>query len=85
MNLLVSIIFSTILGCILLLVSPVYGGLIAFGIVAGCLFRGLFLLNEINKKLTKSSRKTDYVYASLKSKREENEDDSKGNYVNFEG
>ncbi|MHC0037784.1 hypothetical protein [Pseudoneobacillus sp. C159] len=49
--LLLSIILSTILGYLLLLMGPLIGGFIAFGIVVGCLFRGVYLLNEIRKTL----------------------------------
>lgn len=31
--------------------GPVLGGIIAFAIVVGCLFRGLYLLNSINNRL----------------------------------
>nr|WP_245948513.1 hypothetical protein [Falsibacillus pallidus] len=74
MNLLVLIILGTILGYLLILMGPFFGALIAFGIVVGCLFRGLILLNEINNKLSKSSRKTDNVYALLKFSKEAKKD-----------
>ncbi|HYK75212.1 MAG TPA: hypothetical protein VEV44_19115 [Pseudoneobacillus sp.] len=61
MYLLVSIILSTILGYLLLLMGPIVGGFIAFGIVAGCLFRGLYLLNDISKRLEIVAPKTDKV------------------------
>ena len=53
MNLLSSIVLATILGFLLLLLGPIGGGLIAFGIVLGCLIRGLYLLNDISKRFSK--------------------------------
>ncbi|WP_163103528.1 hypothetical protein [Peribacillus alkalitolerans] len=52
MYLLLSIILCSFLGYILLLMGPLVGGIVAFGIIVGCIFRGLFLLNEINKKIS---------------------------------
>ncbi|KAA0563493.1 hypothetical protein F0342_11770 [Bacillus sp. CH30_1T] len=49
MYLFLSIILSTVLGLILWTMGPVFGGLVAFGIVVGSIFRGLYLLNEIHK------------------------------------
>lgn len=40
-----------ILGYALLMMGPLIGGLIAFGIVVGSLFRGVYLLNDIHKRL----------------------------------
>ncbi|MCM3618411.1 hypothetical protein M3936_12545 [Sutcliffiella horikoshii] len=61
MYLLLSIILSIILGYALLMMGPLVGGLLAFGIVAGTLFRGLYLLNEIHKRITKDEPKPDAV------------------------
>lgn len=33
------------------MLGAIVGGIIAFGIVGGCLFRGQYLLKEIHKKL----------------------------------
>lgn len=51
MYLLLSIVLSTILGLVLLFLGTYLAGIIAFGIVVGCLFRGLYLLNEIRNGL----------------------------------
>ncbi|GEN83671.1 hypothetical protein SLU01_19830 [Sporosarcina luteola] len=60
MYLIISIILSVILGYLLLLFTgPLVGGLLAFGIVAGSLFRGLYLLNDIHKRLSKDEPKLD--------------------------
>lgn len=56
MKLVVSIIFSAILGFLLLMMGPLVGGIIAFGIVVGCLFRGLSLLYELNEKADRIMR-----------------------------
>lgn len=56
MILVVSIIFSAILGFLLLMMGPLVGGIIAFGIVVGCLFRGLSLLYELNEKADRIMR-----------------------------
>jgi hypothetical protein len=40
-----------ILGYILLMLGPLAGGVIAFGLVMGTLFRGLYVLNDIHKRL----------------------------------
>ncbi|MFD1739480.1 hypothetical protein ACFSCX_23645 [Bacillus salitolerans] len=61
MYLLLSIILSTLLGYLLIVIHPLVGGVIAFGIIAGVLFRGLYLLNSINNRLVKSYPKTDKV------------------------
>ncbi|KYD05479.1 hypothetical protein B5V88_04335 [Heyndrickxia sporothermodurans] len=46
------ILISTLLGYGLFALGPLLGGFIAFGIVAGCIFRGLALLKELNEKLS---------------------------------
>lgn len=61
MKLGISIFVATILGYILLMLGPLFGGLLAFGVVAGCLFRGIYMLNEMNKKLKKIVPDTDKV------------------------
>lgn len=52
MYLLISIVLSTILGCVLMVLGPIGGGVVAFGIIVGCLFRGLYLLNKIFQKIS---------------------------------
>lgn len=59
--LLLSIIISVVLGYVLLMMGPLVGGLIAFGIIAGCLFRGLYLLHDIHKMISIKSSKKDKV------------------------
>ncbi len=61
MNLLLSIVLSAILGYILLMMGPIVGGILAFGIVVGCLFRGVYLLNEIHKANLSKSIKEDHA------------------------
>jgi large-conductance mechanosensitive channel len=61
MNLIVSIVFAIILGVILMMLGPIIGGVLAFGILAGCLFRGVSLLNNINKRLNHIVPETDKV------------------------
>ncbi|GAE26797.1 hypothetical protein JCM9140_2898 [Halalkalibacter wakoensis JCM 9140] len=63
MYLLVSIILSVI-GCsiLLMLLGPLLGGIIAFGIVAGCVFRGFFLLLDIHKHLVPEKNKVQDAY-----------------------
>lgn len=56
-----SIVLSAIGGLVLFMLGPLVGGIIAFGIVIGCLFRGLYLLNEIHKKIVINSPKKDQV------------------------
>jgi hypothetical protein len=79
MYLLLSIFLSGILGVILFMMGPYTAGLIAFAIVVGCLFRGVYLLHELNKRLTTLVPKKDKVkeayenYLKEKEKREENE------------
>jgi len=52
MYLFVSIILSLILAYVLFIFGP-YGAVIGIGIVLGCLFRGLYLLHDIHRKITK--------------------------------
>lgn len=53
MYLVLSIILASLLGFGLLMAGPFVGGVIAFGILAGCLFRGLYLLSDIHRRLVK--------------------------------
>lgn len=60
MYLFLSILLSTILGFILLMIGPPQvGGVIAFGIIVGSIFRGLYLLNNLNKSILKILSKYD--------------------------
>ncbi|WLR54737.1 hypothetical protein LC048_20385 [Mesobacillus subterraneus] len=51
MYLFLSILLSVILGYLLFAMGPIVGGIAAFGIIAGSLFRGIYLLNDIRKRL----------------------------------
>jgi hypothetical protein len=59
--LILSIVLSTILGFLLLMTGPLIGGVLAFGIVVGCLFRGLYILNDLSKRLSEVAPKTNKV------------------------
>ncbi|MFC4323309.1 hypothetical protein [Litchfieldia salsa] len=61
MYLLISIILSAILGFVLLMMGPLVGGIVAFGIVVGCILRGLYLLNDLHKRISNISAKEDIV------------------------
>jgi hypothetical protein len=61
MYLLLSMVLSVILGFVLLMMGPHVAGIIAFGIVVGCLFRGLYLLNDIHKRILSISPNKDKV------------------------
>ncbi|MDG5471462.1 hypothetical protein P6709_06860 [Jeotgalibacillus sp. ET6] len=65
MYLLISIILSIILGFILMMLGPIFGGIAAFGIVVGCIFRGLYLLNSIHKRLTDPDEKIDKLLKNM--------------------
>ena len=65
MYLLLSIVLSAILGYVLLMMGPLVGGIAAFGIVVGCIFRGLYLLNDIHKRILTISPKKDKVQEAL--------------------
>lgn len=71
-HLLFSIVLATILGFILLMLGPLIGGLIAFGIIVGSLFRGLYLLNEIHKRSSVYSSGVDKVPTAYEKHLEEN-------------
>jgi len=51
MYLLLSILLSMVLGYLLFVMGPIVGGIAAFGIIAGSLFRGIYLLNDIRRRL----------------------------------
>ena len=69
-----AIFLSCILGFLLLMLPPLFGGILAFGIVTGALFRGLYLLNEIHKHLVKDEVKRDKVQAAYENYLKERED-----------
>lgn len=71
MYLLISIVLSAILGYILLMMGPLVGGIVAFGIVLGCLFRGLYLLNDIHKRISNITLKEDRAQKALREYLEE--------------
>jgi len=52
MNLAFCIFMAIILGYLFLITGPLVGGLLTFGFVVGLLFRAVYLLNQINQKLT---------------------------------
>ena len=51
MYLFLSILLSVILGYFLFAMGPIVGGILAFGIIAGSLFRGIYLLNDVRKRI----------------------------------
>ena len=61
MYLIISIILSCVLGFLLIMLGPLYGGIIAFGIFTGSMLRGLYLLSDFQKKLLKDDPKRDRV------------------------
>lgn len=53
LKLFLCIFFSGILGlCLLMINPPQIAGVIAFAIIVGCIFRGLYLLQDIHKKIS---------------------------------
>lgn len=62
MYLLLSILLAAILGCLLLMLNPLFAGIIAFGIIAGTLFRAFYMLNKINKTLPRQPDKVTEAY-----------------------
>lgn len=61
MYLIVSIVLATVLGLLLGMMGPLVGGFITFGIIVGCLFRGLYLLSDIRKRLSNEPPNYDKV------------------------
>ncbi|KOS68918.1 hypothetical protein AEA09_10425 [Lysinibacillus contaminans] len=57
MYLLLSIVVGVLLAMILIKMGPLVGGILAFGIFAGCIFRGLYLLSEIQKSVVPAKQK----------------------------
>lgn len=66
MNLFFFMLVSAFLGLLLLAVGPTFGSFFAFVILASCLFRGLYLLNKINDKLSRISNRVDHVPQAVK-------------------
>ncbi|EDL66764.1 hypothetical protein [Bacillus sp. SG-1] len=50
--LIMSIILSALLGFVLMMMGPLAGGILAFAIIAGSIFRGLHVLSEIHQKIS---------------------------------
>lgn len=53
------------------MMGPIVGGVIAFGIVVGCIFRGLYLLNEIHKRISNISPRDVKIQKEYKENLEE--------------
>ncbi|WP_163971176.1 hypothetical protein [Oceanobacillus halotolerans] len=62
MYLALSIVLCTLLGFILFMSGPLVGGFLAFGIVLGCIVRGLYLLQQIYNNLPTQSDKVEQAY-----------------------
>ncbi|SDJ14458.1 hypothetical protein [Salimicrobium halophilum] len=60
---------SMFLGYLILQTGPFWAGIISFGIVAGCIFRGLYLLEKIYKELKDEEEASDPVPHSLENER----------------
>lgn len=78
MYLLLSIILTIILGGVLLMMGPVAGSLLAFAIITGTLFRGLYLLNDIHRRITKDIPKLDPVKEAYENYLKEKEAKAQG-------
>ena len=57
LNWFIAVLIGIVLGIILCFIDPLYGMVIGFGIIAGSLFQALFLLNDIQKRLSMKSSK----------------------------
>lgn len=53
MKLVLSIFLFSLIGYLFVILGPIIGGCLAFGVVVGGLFRGLDDLDNINRKLTR--------------------------------
>ncbi|WP_129688890.1 hypothetical protein [Gottfriedia acidiceleris] len=71
MKLLLSIVLATILGIFLSMIGEV-GIIIGFGILAGTLFRALYLLNDLSKRLVPKSDKVKEAYENYLREKEIN-------------
>ena len=65
LNLLTAIFIGMVLGIIIVFLDSVYGLILGFGIVAGCLFRALYLLEEIHKRVSKGYVKPTRVQKAM--------------------
>ena len=65
LNLLTAILIGLVLGIIIVFLEPVYGLILGFGILAGCLFRVLYLLEEIHKRVSKGYVKPTRVQTAM--------------------
>ena len=65
LNLLTAILIGLVLGTIIVFLEPVYGSILGFGILAGCLFRALYLLEEIYKRVSKGYVKPTRVQTAM--------------------
>ncbi|MGK4044361.1 hypothetical protein AB0Y20_18965 [Heyndrickxia oleronia] len=71
MNLIWSILIAFALGIILVMIQPVYGAIIAFGIIGGCLFRGIVLLEKLNVLVPDKNKVTEVYESYLNDKKKE--------------
>ena len=65
LNLLTAILIGIVLGIIIVFLEPVYGLILGVGIIAGCLFRALYLLEEIHKRVSKGYVKPTRVQTAM--------------------
>ncbi|WP_299742005.1 hypothetical protein [Rossellomorea sp. y25] len=78
MYLILSIFLASILGLVLFISGPWVGGILAFGIMAGCMFRGLYLLNDIHRRLVNDLPRADKAKEAYKDYlREKEENDQR--------
>ncbi len=65
LNLLMAICIGIVFSIIVTFLGPFYGFVLGFGIISGCLFRVLYLLNDIHKRMTKGMVKRTRVQAAM--------------------
>ena len=65
LNIWTAILIGMILGLIVAILGPLYGFILGFGIISGCLFRALYLLNDIHKRISKNFVKRTRVQAAM--------------------
>lgn len=73
MHLIFNIIFATILGFLCFIAGPMVGGVLTFGLVVGLLFRAVFLLSEVHRKISQivpDQSKAEKVYEEYLKERE---------------
>lgn len=78
MYLLLSITLSLIVGYLLLMLGPEIAGFLALGIITGTLFRGMYLLNDIHRRITKDVPIPDPVKEAYENYLKEKENEVKG-------